>query len=139
MCRGDIHAHAGEEGSCSSCCCLLHQTHTGSLLELKPTLTHTPHHTLQGQPIRLWDACSGALRASYRGYDEADEVTAAFSIAFSPDGGLLLAGYSKALRVFDVGRPGRDCRRIQTHRKKQEGSIPGWWMMCVVGAAVEVL
>jgi hypothetical protein len=65
------------------------------------------------------------LRASYRGYDEADEVTAAYSLAFSPDGSRVLAGYSKCIRVFDVGRPGRDCSRIVTHKKKQEGSIPG--------------
>jgi hypothetical protein len=75
--------------------------------------------------MRLWDACSGTLRASYRGYDEADEVTAAYSLAFSPDSSLLLGGYSKCIRVFNVGRPGRACSRIQTHKKKQEGSIPG--------------
>jgi hypothetical protein len=82
---------------------------------------------LQGQPIRLWDAVSGSLRASYRAYDEADEITAAHSLAFTPDGSKLLAGYGKCLRLFDVGRPGRDCSRIHTHRKKQEGSIPGEW------------
>jgi hypothetical protein len=65
------------------------------------------------------------LRASYRGYDDADEVTAAYSLAFSPDGARLVAGYSRCLRVFDVAKPGRDCARLMTHRKKQEGSIPG--------------
>jgi hypothetical protein len=65
------------------------------------------------------------LRACYRGYDEADEVTAAYSLAFSFDGSKVLAGYSKCIRVFDVGRPGRDCSRIVTHKKKQEASIPG--------------
>lgn len=52
-------------------------------------------------------------------------MTAAYSLAFSPDGSKLLAGYGKSMRLFDVGRPGRDCSRIQTHKKKQEGSIPG--------------
>jgi hypothetical protein len=75
--------------------------------------------------MRLWDACTGALRGSYRGYNEADEVTAAHSLAFSTDGSLLVGGYGKCLRVFHVSRPGRDCSRIQTHKKKQEGSIPG--------------
>ena len=82
--------------------------------------------------MRLWDACSGALRASYRGYDEADEVTAAYSLAFSPDGARLLGGYNKCIRVFDVSRPGRDCSRINTHKKKQEGSIPGG-LSCLQG------
>jgi len=89
--------------------------------------------------MRLWDACSGVLRASYRGYDEADEVTAAYSLAFSTDGGLLLGGYSKCIRLFHVGRPGRDCSRITTHKKKQEGSIPGdMWhrSQCVVWVGV---
>lgn len=81
--------------------------------------------TSRGQPMHLWDACTGALRGSYRGYDEADEVTAAHSLAFSTDGSLLVGGYGKCLRVFHVSRPGRDCSRIQTHTKKQEGSIPG--------------
>jgi hypothetical protein len=34
----------------------------------------------------LWDAGSGELRATYRGYNDVDEVTPAFSLAFSPDG-----------------------------------------------------
>jgi WD40 repeat protein len=82
---------------------------------------------LQGQPIKIWDACTGHLRASYRAYDDADEITAAASVAFSPDGSKLVAGYNKALRVFDVSRPGRECRRISTYKKRQEGSVAGGW------------
>lgn len=85
----------------------------------------TTLHRLQGQPIKLWDACSGQLRASYRAYDDADEITAAASVTFSPDGSKLLAGYNKALRAFDVARPGRECRKIATYRKRQEGSMAG--------------
>jgi WD40 repeat protein len=80
---------------------------------------------LQGQPVKIWDACTGQLRASYRAYDDADEITAAASVAFSPDGSQLVAGYNKALRVFDVTRPGRECRKIATYRKRQEGSMAG--------------
>ncbi|WIA17918.1 hypothetical protein OEZ85_009412 [Tetradesmus obliquus] len=81
--------------------------------------------TSRGQPIKLWDACSGQLRASYRAYDDADEITAAASVTCSPDGSKLLAGYNKALRAFDVARPGRECRKIATYRKRQEGSMAG--------------
>ena len=35
---------------------------------------------VQGIPIHLWDAVSGQLRCSYRGYDDADEPTPAFSL-----------------------------------------------------------
>ena len=36
--------------------------------------------------MHLWDACTGELRATYRGYNEVDEVAAAYSLAFTPDG-----------------------------------------------------
>jgi len=80
---------------------------------------------MQGQPIKMWDACSGDLRATYRAYDDADEITAAASLAFSPDGTLLFAGYNKTMRVFNVARPGRDCRKIATYKKRQEGCMKG--------------
>lgn len=79
----------------------------------------------QGQPIKVWDACSGLLRATYRAYDDADEITAATTLSFTPDGSKLVAGYNKTIRIFNVARPGRDCRKIATYKKKQEGSIPG--------------
>lgn len=37
-----------------------------------------------------------------------DEITAALSISFNSSGSKLFAGYNKAIRVFDVHRPGRD-------------------------------
>jgi WD40 repeat protein len=37
-----------------------------------------------------------------------DEITAALSISFNSTGTKLFAGYNKAIRVFDVHRPGRD-------------------------------
>jgi len=59
----------------------------------------------RAHPIHLWDACTGALRCTYRAYDAADEITAAYSLAFSPDAATLWAGYNKTLRVFNVNRP----------------------------------
>lgn len=47
---------------------------------------------LQAHPVHLWDASSGELRCSYRGHDDVDEVTAAYSLAFSPDGLHIYAG-----------------------------------------------
>lgn len=85
----------------------------------------TCHISLQGHPVKIWDACTGHLRASYRAYDDADEITAAASVAFSPDGSKLVAGYNKTLRVFSVSRPGRECKKIATYRKRQEGSMAG--------------
>jgi WD40 repeat protein len=78
----------------------------------------------RGRPIHLWDACSGELRCSYRLYDAADEPTAAYCIAFSPDGSQLWAGERHAINIFDVSRPGRDYRTLVTHKKGREGQ-PG--------------
>lgn len=81
--------------------------------------------TTRGHPIHLYDACSGEVRCSYRGFNDADEPTAAYSLAFSPDGGKLLAGYNKSIYAWDVSRPGRDYKRIVTHKRKQQESIAG--------------
>ncbi|XP_039826432.1 telomerase Cajal body protein 1-like isoform X2 [Panicum virgatum] len=64
--------------------------------------------TSRDHPIHLWDATSRELRCTYRAYDAMDEITAALSIAFNSTGSKLFAGYNKAMRVFDVHRPGRD-------------------------------
>lgn len=72
----------------------------------------------------MWDACSGDLRCTYRAYDAADEVTAGNSLAFSRDGSQLFAGFSKAIRIWDTSRPGRDYQEVVTHQKKRDG-LPG--------------
>ena len=79
---------------------------------------------MQAHPIHMWDAAEGGLRCTYRAYDAADEITAATSIAFSPEGGELYGGFNKCIRVWDTSRPGRDCSEIVTHQKKAEG-LPG--------------
>lgn len=75
----------------------------------------------QAHPLHLWDAVSGQLRATYRAYDAVDEVTAAYSVAFSRDGTRMLGGYNKAIRIFDTSRPGRFYTEIVTHSKKSHG------------------
>ena len=75
----------------------------------------------QGHPVHLWDALSGQLRASYRAYNAVDEVHAAYCVAFTPDGGRLLAGFNRAVCAFDVARPGRECAQIVTHSKASPG------------------
>lgn len=79
---------------------------------------------LQAHPIHLWDACTGSLRCVYRAYDAADEITAAYSIAIDRQGRHIWAGYNKAIRLFDLSRPGKDCQTITTFQKGQDGQ-PG--------------
>lgn len=66
----------------------------------------------------------------YRAYDAADEVTAAFSLAIDPSGSHIWAGYNKAIRVFDLTRPGREYHTITTAQKGQDG-LPGVYVVPV--------
>ncbi|XP_020521143.1 telomerase Cajal body protein 1 isoform X2 [Amborella trichopoda] len=77
--------------------------------------------TTRDHPIHLWDAVSGQLRCTYRAYDSMDEIAAAFAIAFNPAGTKIFAGYNKALRVFDVHRPGRDFEHYSTFTSNKDG------------------
>ncbi|CAH1116130.1 unnamed protein product [Phaedon cochleariae] len=61
-----------------------------------------------GGPIHLWDAFSGDLRCTYRGYNNQDEVEAAMTVCFSADGQNLFCGYKKNVKIFSTGRPGRE-------------------------------
>jgi WD40 repeat protein len=79
--------------------------------------------TSRDHPVHLWDAFTGGLRATYRGYNHLDEVAAAYSLAFNPAGDKIFAGYDRMVRVFDVGRPGRQTedRPTSKTRKSREG------------------
>ncbi|XP_070786007.1 telomerase Cajal body protein 1 [Enoplosus armatus] len=70
-------------------------------------------------PVHVWDAFYGELRASFRPYNHLDELTAAHSLCFSPDGTQLYCGFDKTVRVFYTERPGRDCEERPTIVKKQ--------------------
>ncbi|KAG8430610.1 hypothetical protein GDO86_020308 [Hymenochirus boettgeri] len=70
-------------------------------------------------PIHVWDAFHGNLKASYRPYNHLDELTAAHALCFSPDGNQLFSGFDKMVRVFETSRPGRDCENRPTFHKKQ--------------------
>ncbi|XP_054457447.1 telomerase Cajal body protein 1 [Anoplopoma fimbria] len=70
-------------------------------------------------PVHLWDAFYGEVRASFRPYNHLDELTAAHSLCFSPDGTQLYCGFDKMVRVFYTDRPGRDCEERPTIVKKQ--------------------
>uniref|UniRef100_A0A3Q4GFH1 Telomerase Cajal body protein 1 n=1 Tax=Neolamprologus brichardi TaxID=32507 RepID=A0A3Q4GFH1_NEOBR len=70
-------------------------------------------------PVHVWDAFYGEVRASFRPYNHLDELTAAHSLCFSPDGAQLYCGFDKMVRVFHTERPGRDCEERPTIVKKQ--------------------
>ncbi|CAM9122918.1 unnamed protein product, partial [Discosporangium mesarthrocarpum] len=63
--------------------------------------------TSRDHPLHMWDAFTGALRATYRAYDHLDEVVAANSVCFNATGTKLFAGYNRMIRAFDVSQPGK--------------------------------
>ena len=58
--------------------------------------------TRQHEPVHMWDAFTGELRCSYRGYDDVDEVESAISIIFSNNGEKVIGGYKKTIKIFDT-------------------------------------
>ncbi|XP_055612861.1 telomerase Cajal body protein 1 homolog [Uranotaenia lowii] len=62
----------------------------------------------QHEPIQLWDAYTGELRCSYKGYNNVDEVESALSLTWSIDGEHIYGGYKKSIKKFDVKTPGRE-------------------------------
>ncbi|XP_064409111.1 telomerase Cajal body protein 1 [Latimeria chalumnae] len=70
-------------------------------------------------PVHIWDAFYGDLRGTFRPYNHLDELTAAHSLSFTPDGSQLFCGFDKMVRVFDTSRPGRECEQRPTVVKKR--------------------
>lgn len=70
--------------------------------------------TSRGHPIHLWDAFTGARRASYCAYDHLDEPVSALSLCFNPSGENIIAGYDEEIRIFDLTQPGRNCTSFKT-------------------------
>lgn len=62
----------------------------------------------QNEPIKMFDAFNGSFKCSYRAYDYADELEAALSVSFSPDGTCIYGGYKKSIKIFTTSVPGRD-------------------------------
>ncbi|GBG25490.1 Telomerase Cajal body protein 1 [Hondaea fermentalgiana] len=66
--------------------------------------------TARSQPVHLWDAYTGSLRASYKCINALDEVSTALSIGFDSTGQRLFAGVERGIYCFDIGRPGAQAR-----------------------------
>ncbi|XP_012257686.2 telomerase Cajal body protein 1 isoform X1 [Athalia rosae] len=79
--------------------------------------------TSKESPVHLWDAFTGELRATYRAYNQVDEVEAAISVQFVNSGAEVWCGFKGALRTFDTGRPGRQVSTI--YLKKDIPNVTG--------------
>jgi WD40 repeat protein len=74
-------------------------------------------------PVHLWDAFTGKQRATYRAYNQMDEIVAAISLAFSPGGDKIFCGYNNAIRIFSTAVPGRQFQTINTKQLGFRGII----------------
>eukprot|EP00934_Nitzschia_sp_Nitz4_P002358 Nitzschia sp. Nitz4//scaffold12_size214221//188803//190141//NITZ4_001533-RA/size214221-augustus-gene-0.37-mRNA-1//-1//CDS//3329535119//2358//frame0 len=84
------------------------------------------------QPVRLFDAYTGQIRASYRPYNALDEMESPTTVCFVNNGQQVLMGgfrTDRMLHIFDLNRPGRDSSVVlklgKTRRSKdgQKGII----------------
>lgn len=74
-------------------------------------------------PVHLWDAFTGKIRCTYRPYNHLDEITSAYSVAFSSTGSQIYMGFKECVRVFDVTRPGRMCESRPCSKDGQKGIL----------------
>lgn len=68
--------------------------------------------TSKESPTHLWDAFTGELRATYRAYNQMDEVEASISVQFAKSGSEIWCGFKNAVRIFDTSYPGRQTSTI---------------------------
>lgn len=80
--------------------------------------------TSLGSPLHLWDAYTGKLLATYRAYDNVDEVMSARSVAFNFSGTQIYSGFKNTVKIFNTSAPGRNCDTINTKAlAEQEGIV----------------
>lgn len=79
------------------------------------------------QPIHLYDAYTGRIRATYRPFNAVDEMESPTVVTFSPDGQHIYAGgfrSDRLIHVFDTSVPGRDSAavlKLGKTRRSQDG------------------
>ena len=77
----------------------------------------------RNHPVRLYDAFTAQLRATYVTKDDMDQIRSPMALKFSLDGTRLLCGFEGRIHIFDTVREGSDCRivRLTPSRKSSQG------------------
>lgn len=79
------------------------------------------------QPVHLYDAYTGQIRATYRPYNALDELESPSSLCFTNNGQQLVTGgfrSERMLQIFDLSRPGRDASttlKLGKTRRSKDG------------------
>jgi hypothetical protein len=67
----------------------------------------------------MWDAFSGKLSASYRGYNAVDELDSATAITVTDQ--QIFAGFQKSIKIFQLETPGRTYTEIPIPKEATSG------------------
>ncbi|KAM6497609.1 hypothetical protein JOM56_005557 [Amanita muscaria] len=76
-------------------------------------------------PVRLFEAFTGRLRASYKIIDHCERQVAPHSMSFNPTASRLYCGFENAIEVFDVQNPGEGTRLHTTPSRKSNDGLKG--------------
>ena len=82
--------------------------------------------SVKEQPVHLYDAYNGSIRATYRPYNALDEMESPNIATFTPDGSrIFTSGFKtdRTIHVFDTNIPGRDSSilRLGKTRRSKDG------------------
>jgi len=77
------------------------------------------------EPVHLWDALTGKLKASYLSFSDKEVLQSAQSISISLDGTQMLCGYKGEVNNFYIDHPGTESVKFKTKKKKCSYSQPG--------------
>ncbi|ORZ12763.1 WD40-repeat-containing domain protein [Absidia repens] len=75
-------------------------------------------------PVRLWDATTGKVRASYCVVDHQERFIGPNVLKFNLDGTKIYCGYENMIEIFDVHAPGNNTSTKHSttpHRKSRKG------------------
>ncbi|KAL1709660.1 WD40-repeat-containing domain protein [Schizophyllum commune] len=87
--------------------------------------THCFVASVRECPVKLLDANSGRLRASYKIVDHRERQIAPHSLAFNLSATRIYCGFEDAIEVFDVMVPGEGTRLLTTPSKKSKDGLKG--------------
>ncbi|THH08940.1 hypothetical protein EW146_g8830 [Bondarzewia mesenterica] len=81
--------------------------------------------SVRESPVKLLDASTGRLRASYKIVDHRERQIAPHSLAFNFSADKLYCGFEDAIEVFDLNCPGEGTRLPTTPSRKSRDGLKG--------------
>lgn len=81
--------------------------------------------SVRESPVKLLDASTGRLRASYKIVDHRERQIAPHSMSFNGSADRLYCGFEDAIEVFDLNNPGEGTRLATTPSRKSRDGLKG--------------